>query len=121
VSDDEIPRELADYEPGEARTPPGERMQRMRRVVVVVAIVALVLPGVLIGITTASRTAELACRIVGSTAAPDAAYEARFELTGAEGPGWYCYATAFGGREVQLRFLGFIPEVKVVSTPGVNV
>ncbi len=119
MSDDEIPRELADYEPGEARTPPGERMQRIQRVVVVVAIVALVLPGV--GISTASRTAELACRIVGSTAAPDAAYEARFELTGAEGPGWYCYATAFGGREVQLRFLGFIPEVKVVSTPGVNV
>ena len=89
--------------------------------VVVVAIVALVLPGVLIGVSTASRTAELACSIVGAAEAPDAAYEARFELTGAEGPGWYCYATAFGGREVQLRFLGFIPEVKVVSTPGVRV
>ncbi|MDQ2661067.1 MAG: hypothetical protein M3Y52_04250 [Actinomycetota bacterium] len=121
MSDDEMPRELADYEPGEVRTPPGERMQRMRRVVVVVAIVALVLPGVLIGVSTASRTAELACTIVGSNEAPGSASEARFELTGAEGPGWYCYATAFGGREVQLRFLGFIPEVKVVSTPGVGV
>ncbi len=122
MSDDEIPRELADYEPGEVRRRPGERMQRLRSVVVVVAIVALVLPGVLIGISTASRTAELACRVVGSTAAPDAvALEARFELSGAEGPGWYCYAIAFGGREVQLRFLGFIPEVKVVQSPGVPV
>jgi hypothetical protein len=115
VSDDDIPRELADYQPGELRPPRGERMQRMRRVVVVVAIVALVLPGVLIGVSTASRTAELACRIVGSTEAPDAvALEARFELSGPEGPGWYCYAAEFGGREVQLRFLGFIPEVRVV-------
>ena len=121
MSDDDLPRELADYQPGESRRPPGERMQRMRRVVVVVAIVALVLPGVLIGVSTASRTAELACRIVGSSAAPDAVYEARFELVGGDGPGWYCYATTFGGREVQLRFLGFIPEVKVVGTPGVAV
>jgi hypothetical protein len=122
VSDDEIPRELADYQPGDARAGRGERMQRMRRVVVVVAIVALVLPGVLIGVSTASRTAELACRIVGGERAPDAiALEARFELTGAEGPGWYCYATAFGGHETQLQFLGFIPEVRVVSNPGVGV
>lgn len=115
MSDDDFPRELAGYEPGETRRRPGERMQHMRRAVVVVAIVALVLPGVLIGVSTASRTAELACTIVGSTEAPDAAaLEARFELGGHEGPGWYCYATAYGGREVQLRFLGFIPEVKVV-------
>lgn len=115
MSDDEIPRELADYEPGEARPRPGARMRRMMRLVVVIAIVALVLPGVLIGVSTASRTAELACRIVVSAAAPEAAPEARFELVGPEGPGWYCYATAFNGRELQLRFLGFIPEVRVVS------
>lgn len=118
MSDDEIPRELADYEPGEARRRPAERTQRLMRVVVVIAIIALVLPGVLISITTASRTADLACRIVASTAAPEAVPEARFDLAGPEGPGWYCYATDFGGRELQLRFLGFIPEVRVVSGGG---
>lgn len=118
MSDDEIPRELADYEPGEARRRPGRRTQQLLRLVVIVAIVALVLPGVLIGISTASRTAELACRIVVSTSAPEAVPEARFDLTGPEGPGWYCYARDFGGREVQLRFLGFIPEVRVVPGGG---
>lgn len=121
MSDDEIPRELADYEPGEARRRPGERAQRLMRVVVVIAIVALVLPGVLISISTASRTAEVACRIVTGAAAPEAVPEARFDLVGPEGPGWYCYATEFGGREVQLRFLGFIPEVRVVSGGGTRV
>lgn len=120
--DDEIPPELAFYEPGEVGTLRGPRMRRIARVVVVVAVVALVLPGILIGVSTATRTAELACRVVASTAAPDAvALEARFELGGPEGPGWYCFATEFGGRETLLRFLGFIPEVKVVSTPGVAV
>lgn len=112
--DDDIPPELAGYEPGEVGALRGPRMQRIARVVVVVAVIALVLPGVLIGMSTAARTAELACRVVGSTAAPDAvALEARWDWSGAEGPGWYCYATEFGGREVQLRFLGFIPEVRV--------
>jgi len=121
VDDDEMPRELADYEPGEARRRPGERSRRLMRLVVVVAIVALVLPGVLVTVSTASRTAELACRIVGSSVAPDAVHEARFDLVGPEGPGWYCYATAYNGREVQLRFLGFIPEVRVVGGGGTRV
>jgi len=116
MSDDELPPELAGYEPGEARVRRGPRAQRMGQLVVVVAIVALVLPGALIGLSTALRTAELACRVVGSTEAPDAvALEARFELSGHEGPGWYCYATEFGGREIQLRFLGFIPNVRVAG------
>ena len=118
MTDDDLPPELAGYEPGEVGALRGPRMRRVGRVVVVVAVIALVLPGVLIGVSTATRTAELACRVVGSTDAPGAvALEARFELSGHEGPGWYCYATEFGGREIQLRFLGFIPEVRVV-TPG---
>ncbi|MCS0499430.1 hypothetical protein [Protaetiibacter mangrovi] len=119
--DDEIPPELAGYEPGEVGALRGPRMRRVTRIVVLVAVAALVLPGVLIGVSTASRTAALACQVVGSTSAPDAIFlEARWEWSGEEGPGWYCYATEFGGREIQLRFLGFIPEVKVVS-PGVRV
>ena len=120
--EDETPPELAGYESGEVGTLRGPRMQRIARVVVVLAIVGLVLPGVLISVGTATRTAELACQVVGSTEAPGAALEARFEWSGGEGPGWYCYATDFGGHELQLRFLGFIPEVRVVpSSPGVDV
>ena len=120
--EDETPPELAGYEEGEVGTLRGPRMQRIARVVVVLAIVGLVLPGVLISVGTATRTAELACQVVGSTEAPGAALEARFEWSGGEGPGWYCYATDFGGHELQLRFLGFIPEVRVVpSSPGVDV
>lgn len=109
--------------PGEVGAVRRLRMQRVMRVVVVLAIVGLVLPGILIGISTASRTAELACRIVASNVgATTSATEARFDLTGAEGPGWYCYATAFNGVETQLQFLGFIPEIKVLpGTPGVDV
>ncbi|MFT4285101.1 MAG: hypothetical protein QM598_09750, partial [Protaetiibacter sp.] len=73
MSDNEIPPELAGYQPGEVGALRGPRMQRVVRVVVVLAVVALVLPGVLIGVSTAARTAVLACRVVGSTAAPDAA------------------------------------------------
>ena len=120
--EDETPPELAGYESGEVGTLRGPRMQRIARVVVVLAIVGLVLPGVLISVGTATRTAELACQVVGSTEAPGAALEARFEWSGGEGPGWYCYATDFGGHELQLRFLGFIPEVRVVpGSPGVDV
>lgn len=119
---DEYP-ELAGYVPGEAGTLRGRRMQRIARVVVVLAIIGLVLPGIIIGLGTASRTAALACQIVASTTATQSAMtEARFELGGGEGPGWYCYATAFNGTETQLQFLGFIPEIKVVpGTPGTDV
>ena len=116
--DDETPPELAGYEPGEGGTLRGPRMRRMARVVVLLAVAALVLPGVLIGVSTATRTAEVACRIVTASEAPGAAPEARWEWVGAEGPGWYCYARAFGGHEVQLRFLGFIPELRLGGGGG---
>ena len=115
--------ELDGYVPGEVGALRGRRVQNALRFVVVLAIIGLVLPGVLIGVSTAARTAELACEIVASTAATSASVtEARFEWVGAEGPGWYCYATAFNGAETQLRFLGFIPEVRVVpGSPGIDV
>ncbi|QNO36916.1 hypothetical protein H4J02_10625 [Protaetiibacter sp. SSC-01] len=120
--DDGIPPELAGYEPGDGGTLRGPRMRRIARIVVLLAVVSLVLPGVLIGVSTAARTAEVACDIVVAGAAPGATPEARWEWTGAEGPGWYCYASTFGGREVQLRFLGFIPEVRYRGDPpGVGV
>ena len=121
--DDGIPPELAGYEPGEGGTLRGPRMRRVARVVVLLAIVALVLPGVLISVATATRTAEVACRIVTASEAPGAVPQARWEWAGYEGPGWYCYASDFGGREVRLRFLGFIPELRIApgGGPGVDV
>lgn len=116
--DDGIPPELAGYEPGEGGTLRGPRMRRVARVVVLLAIVALVLPGVLISVSTATRTAEVACRIVTASEAPGAVPQARWEWAGYEGPGWYCYASDFGGREVQLRFLGFIPELRIAPGGG---
>ena len=59
-------------------------------VVIVIAVVALVLPGVIE--TTPTST-------------PDA----RLQLWGGNGPGWYCYARTFDGSEVMLRSLGMIP------------
>lgn len=121
--EDDTPPELAGYEPGEVGALRGPRMRRVARFVVVLALVGLLLPGVLTGVGFATRTAELACNVVGSTEAAGAAsLEARFEWSGGDGPGWYCYATDFGGHELQLRFLGFIPEVRVVpGSPGVDV
>ncbi|AYF98387.1 hypothetical protein [Protaetiibacter intestinalis] len=120
--EDDTPPELAGYQPGEVGALRGPRMRRIARVVVVLAVAGLVLPGILIGIGTATRTAALGCEVTTARLAPDAeSFEARFDLDGARGPGWYCYATDFGGHETQLSFLGFIPEVRVVPAGGTNV
>jgi hypothetical protein len=69
-----------------------------------------VLPGILVTVSTQLSTADAACRFVVGTEDPEALDAvARFELTGAEGPGWYCYAVRFGGAEILLRSLGLIP------------
>ncbi len=124
MHDDDLPPELAFAEDGEVGIGRSRRMRRVARVVVVIAIACLVLPGILIGIATATRTAELACSITAAELAPYAeGFEARFELSGHEGPGWYCYSSDVRGTLTQLRFLGFIPEVRVVpgGSPGVSV
>ncbi|MEO5921893.1 MAG: hypothetical protein ABIQ01_12200 [Pseudolysinimonas sp.] len=104
------PRELAEYEPDESRPSRTAARRRVLRVMVVLGLVGLVLPGVLVTVSTQLSTADAACRFVVSTEDPEAiGSNARFELAGAEGPGWYCYAIRFGGTEILLRSLGLIP------------
>ena len=88
-------------------------MQRAIRVIVVIGILGLILPGIVISITTADNTAQVACGLVVAQEAPDSvAVQPRFELMGVDGPGWYCYAQDFDGTETMLRALGLIPEVR---------
>ncbi len=107
---DDDPRELADYEPGDARPLRSVVRRRVMRIMVALGLAGLVLPGVLVTIGTQISTADAACRFVVGSTDPEAVDAiARFELAGAEGPGWYCYAVRFGGAEILLRSLGLIP------------
>jgi hypothetical protein len=107
---DEYPRELAEYEPGDSGPSRSARRLRVMRIVVTLAVAGLILPGVLVTVSTQISTADAACRIVVATIAPDSeAAEARFQLAGHAGPGWYCYAERFGGTEILIRSLGLIP------------
>ena len=107
---DDDPRELADYEPGDARPRRSVVRRRVMRIMVALGLAGLVLPGVLVTIGTQISTADAACRFVVGSTDPEAVDAiARFELAGAEGPGRYCYAVRFGGAEILLRSLGLIP------------
>lgn len=117
---DEIPRELAEYEPGDGPSVSALSRRRAMRMVAVVSLIALVLPGALVAISTATSTAAAACRLVVGREAPDSIdAQARFEL-GNDGPGWYCYAVQYGGEETLLRHLGLIPGLldPPVEDPG---
>jgi len=75
-----------------------------------VGLVALVLPGILVTLGTANRTAERACEVYVSVLAPGAVdAAARFELVSPTGTGWNCYAIDFDGDELLVRALGLIP------------
>ena len=108
MSDEEYHPELADYVPGESsiRRP---LTLKIIRVVIVIAVVALILPGVIYTLTVQVETAGAACAIVVASATPDSTPDARLQLWGGNGPGWYCYSRAFDGSEVMLRALGMIP------------
>jgi hypothetical protein len=107
---DEFPRELAEYDPGDPGPSRSARRLRTMRILVAIALLGLVLPGVLVTVGTQISTADSACRVVVAATAPDSiGARARFEVMGAAGPGWYCYAVRFGGSEVLLRALGIIP------------
>jgi hypothetical protein len=119
---DDDPRELADYEPGDARPLRSVARRRAMRIMVALGLTGLLLPGVLVTVSTQIATADAACRFVVGTEDPEAVDAiARFELAGAEGPGWYCYAVRFGGSEILLRSLGLIPGLSPQrdEAPGV--
>lgn len=101
--------ELAGYEPHEKplRSP---HLVTVMRVVVVIGLVALVLPGLLVTMTTADRTAKATCAAYTAYYAPEAvSFSSRFELVSAAGMGWNCYAVEFGGDEILVAALGLIP------------
>lgn len=106
--EDEEP-ELAGYEPHEKplRSP---HLITVMRVVVVIGLVGLILPGILVTMSTANRTALSTCAAYTAYFAPDAVdFSTRFELVSPAGMGWNCYAIEFGGDEVLVAALGLIP------------
>lgn len=105
----EIEPELAGYVPTEG-VPRRRRMVRAMRIVVVVGILCLVLPGILTTASVAASTAQASCRAWVNYEAPDATGEsARFEIFGAGGMGWECYATGAFGGDRHVASLGLIP------------
>ena len=114
--------ELAGYQPGSGRPMRSRRLLFTLRAVVVVGILCLVLPQVITTATVAASTADTTCAAWVRYEAPDAAgASARFELFGAGGPGWECYAVgAFAGDDRNVASLGLIPvspKLSRVPTP----
>jgi hypothetical protein len=121
MTDDE-PRELADYEAGDSRPVRSVARRRAMRIMVALGLTGLILPGILVTVSTQIATADAACRFVVGSEDPQAVDAvARFELAGAEGPGWYCYAVRFGGSEILLRSLGLIPGLSPQRDPAPGV
>jgi hypothetical protein len=115
--------ELAGYVPTEG-APRLRRMRFVLRVVVVVGIACLVLPGLLTTFSVAAATAKEACNAWVAYETPEAAgVSARFELFGAGGPGWQCYAVGAFGGDRNVASLGLIPispRLAPVPKPGKN-
>jgi hypothetical protein len=102
--------ELAGYQPHGEKPLHSRHLYTVMRVVIVIGLIGLVLPGIVITIGTANRTAESTCAIYTQYYAPEAVgFSARFELVSASGLGWNCYAEQFGGGEVLVQSLGLIP------------
>ena len=102
--------ELAGYQPHGEKPLRGRHLTTVMRVVVVLGLAGLLLPGILVTMGTAQRTAETACARYVAVLAPGAvASSTRFELFSAAGLGWNCYAIGFDGDQVLLRSLGLIP------------
>ena len=111
--------ELDGYEPSDGRPLPSQRMLRPMRFLVIIGVIALILPGILVTISTATHTADVSCSRVVVRDAPYAiGSDARFELVGPEGPSWYCYAEVRDEPEVLLAALGLIPGAPPPPQPG---
>ena len=101
--------ELAGYVPTEG-DPRRRRILLVMRVVVIVGIACLILPGVMISVNVATSTAHSECLAWVRYEAPDATGAmARFEVFGAGGLGWECYATGGFQGTHHVASLGLIP------------
>ncbi len=111
--------ELAGYEPHGQKPLRSPHLIRVMRVVVVAGLIGLVLPSILIGMSTANNTAQRTCSIYTSYLAPESVtFSARFEFASAAGMGWNCYAVGFGGEETLLAAMGIIPGgARIPATP----
>jgi len=102
--------ELAGYEPGDGRPLRHPMTLRVMRVVVVLGVAGLVIPGLWRTAAVQADTAARACAaLVASSGGAASEPEAHFDITGPEGPGWYCLARAADGRTVVLGGLGLVP------------
>lgn len=106
---DDDPPELAGYVPHGGRPLRSAVVMRAMRVVIVLGVVGLVVPGTAATVALQSRNADYLCAQRVSAHEYGADPSVRFQLVGGGGPGWYCYAVGFDGREVLLGSLGLIP------------
>ena len=124
MADDEYDDEpeLAGYQPHGDRPLRSPHLKTVMRVVVIIGLVGLLLPGILVTLSTASRTATVTCGIYAAYYAPESvSFSARFELFSAAGLGWNCYAVEYDGDEILVRSLGIIPGgVRLPSAPYVE-
>jgi hypothetical protein len=94
-----------------------KRMRVAMRVVVVLGVLSLVLPGIITTLHLARITADNACVVAVARYYPTAvAHDARFELSGAGGFGWQCYAIDRNERETFVIHLGIIPAAPGLET-----
>ncbi|MET0713721.1 MAG: hypothetical protein ABWY57_02310 [Mycetocola sp.] len=111
--------ELDGYEPNDGRPLASQRILRPARILIVLGILGLVLPGILVTASTATRTADRSCSIVVARDAPFASgFDARFEFAGPEGPSWYCYALVLDEDDVLVGSLGLIPGAPPPADPA---
>ena len=110
--------ELSDFDSdNEARPLRSKRMLAVMRGVVVLGVLALVLPGVITTLHLSKVTAANACRVAVARYYPTAeANVSRFELSGAGGFGWQCYAVDINERETFVMPLGIIPAAPGLET-----
>ena len=120
MSDSDEHPELTGYEPTDSDRPlRSRRMLIAFRIAVVLGLVALIVPGILTSLRIATVTATNGCLTAVARYYPFAqGSTARFELAGAGGFGWQCYAIDTNERETWVIPLGIIPSAPRTTAPA---
>lgn len=94
----------------------GRRRRVVLRLVVIIGLGVMLLPILANLVTVTVATADDSCARAVAYLAPDAtASSARFEVFGAGGIGWECYAVGAFGGDRHVATLGLIPGEVTVS------